>query len=76
MSLKQIIKGYTNKTLSDVGVLSSELKDLGVQRLNICNTCDTYNSDTMKCDSTKGGCGCYMKAKVLIKKAKCPKDKW
>lgn len=76
MDLKGIVKGYTNKVLDDAGVLKEELKQLGATRLNICKTCDTYIAETMKCDNTKGGCGCYMKAKVLVKEAKCPKKKW
>jgi len=76
MSLKNIVKGTVNRSLKEVGVLNENTVTLGDSRLAICKSCDTFKASNNTCDSNKGGCGCYMKSKVLVKEASCPKDKW
>lgn len=41
-------------------------------RLNICNSCEFLFEPTGSC--TK--CGCFVKAKTWVHKAKCPVGKW
>ena len=74
MSLKHIVKGVANRTRGKLGVLDSATKSLGDSRMAICRECPIYVGG--KCDSSKGGCGCHMKSKVLVKGASCPKAKW
>jgi len=76
MSLKGIIKGATNRALKEVGALGKDIIETGNERMKICTECDIFDPELIKCDSRKGGCGCYMKTKVLVKEAKCPKSKW
>lgn len=40
------------------------------ERYKICKECPYFNK--LKCQK----CGCFMKAKVLIPRAKCPIGKW
>lgn len=44
-------------------------------RLDVCNNCE-YASHAKTIKIRCGVCGCYMKAKVMIPTAKCPKDRW
>ena len=41
-------------------------------RMDICKECDRYNSKVKSCKE----CGCFMPAKVLLKKSFCPLLKW
>jgi hypothetical protein len=41
------------------------------ERLQICNTCEFFTT-LSRCKK----CGCFMPAKILIKRAKCPINKW
>jgi hypothetical protein len=45
-------------------------------RLKVCKECSTYNEKSGKCDSSKGGCGCFMKIKAGVTGATCPKGEW
>jgi hypothetical protein len=47
-------------------------KELQQERLNICSSCPNYNEIKDKCKE----CGCYMAYKILLKKSKCPLQKW
>jgi len=76
MSLKNIVKGTSNRALKELGVLNPSIELMGESRLDICKKCPIFEPSNSTCDSDKGGCGCYMKAKVLVKEASCPKDKW
>lgn len=42
------------------------------QRYKICKNCAEFNTTFFTC----GVCKCFMKAKVLIETAKCPKGTW
>ena len=46
------------------------------ERLKVCKACPTYTESTGKCDSKKGGCGCFMKIKAGIAGSVCPLGKW
>jgi len=50
-------------------VASTELRE---QRLNMCLACEHYFKVSGLCKK----CGCLMKAKTWIAKAKCPIKKW
>lgn len=72
---KAVIKHISN----DIPLLSLEDKQ---ERLVFCTgneekgipKCECYNMGF--CDSAKGGCGCFVMAKVAFPLEKCPKDKW
>lgn len=75
-NLKGIIQGASNRLLQKVGAVSKTTQALADSRLAICQKCEIFDTATLRCDSTKGGCGCYMKTKTLVPSAKCPKAKW
>lgn len=77
--LKQIyhiLKGYSLRALDYFGLIKSPLKKLSQERLDICVSCDTLNKVTFVCMKSKGGCGCKMKEKTLVREAVCPQGKW
>ena len=47
-------------------------KEVYKYRLEICNGCEFLRKATTQCKK----CGCFMKLKATIEKAKCPIDKW
>jgi hypothetical protein len=46
--------------------------DLQKERLDICKSCEYFFPPTFSCIK----CGCFLKAKTLIKDQNCPEDKW
>ena len=46
--------------------------ELAAYRLEICKGCDWFRPKTQTCKK----CGCFMKLKTTLEKAKCPIDKW
>lgn len=48
------------------------LPDIARQRLDICKSCPEYIRFTHQCKK----CGCIMNAKVKLKDATCPLNKW
>ena len=46
-----------------------DIKDI---RMDICKTCDWFRPKTQTCKK----CGCFMKLKTTLEKAKCPIGKW
>jgi hypothetical protein len=46
--------------------------ELAAYRLKICQTCEFFRPKTQTCKK----CGCFMKLKTTLEKAKCPMDKW
>ena len=47
-------------------------EELAAYRLKICQTCEWFRPKTQTCKK----CGCFMKLKTTLEKAKCPIDKW
>ena len=47
-------------------------EELSSQRLGICKVCPEYRHSTNQCKK----CGCFMKLKTTLEKAKCPIGKW
>jgi hypothetical protein len=47
-------------------------EDIAAERLAICKGCEFFRKGNQSCKK----CGCFMKLKTLIDKAKCPIDKW
>jgi hypothetical protein len=41
-------------------------------RLDICKSCDFFNSTQTRCNK----CGCFMAVKTYLKAEKCPIGKW
>lgn len=72
--VNDIFSGWYNLALDKLNLLSEEKKKIGLERLEICNTCPIRTS--FYCDKDKGGCGCNVAAKVVSISGKCPKDKW
>jgi len=47
-------------------------EDLAQYRLEICKQCKFFREHTQTCRK----CGCFMKLKIKLEKAKCPIGKW
>lgn len=47
-------------------------EDLAEYRLNVCTACEWFRKNTQTCKK----CGCFMKLKTTLSKAKCPIGKW
>jgi len=47
-------------------------EELEEYRLNICKGCDFFRKSNQTCRK----CGCFMKLKTKLEKAKCPIGKW
>ena len=47
-------------------------EDLVNSRLEICRACEFFRPKTETCRK----CGCFMKLKTMLEKAKCPVGKW
>jgi len=47
-------------------------EEIAQYRLEICKGCEFYKPKTNQCKK----CGCFMKLKTTLQKAKCPIDKW
>lgn len=47
-------------------------EELAQYRLEICKQCDFYKPRTNQCRK----CGCFMKLKTSLERAKCPIGKW
>ena len=58
----------------DSGSEANALNDKARMRLEVCQRCPVFNAGW--CDRQRGGCGCYMPAKVQIDAATCPKSRW
>ena len=50
--------------------------EMSRRRMNICLSCDVLDKNTGVCQKHKGGCGCYIPAKVKLKQEFCPLGKW
>ena len=74
--LHKIIQGYVNADKAKKGKLPSEEMQAAKARFAICYACNILDKSTMKCDKSKGGCGCNVTKKVYCKSCKCPKGKW
>lgn len=79
--VKNIIEGHS-KLISNKDVI---LSDLAAKRLRHCKSCVLFNgltcdksriAENVETGSSTGGCGCHMKAKVLVYSADCPLSKW
>jgi hypothetical protein len=47
-------------------------RQVAKERLDICYTCPEFQQRMQRCSK----CGCFMKMKVVLEKAKCPLGKW
>jgi hypothetical protein len=47
-------------------------EEIAESRLEICRGCEFYRKRTNQCIK----CGCFMKLKTTLAKAKCPVGKW
>jgi hypothetical protein len=47
-------------------------EDLIAYRMSVCQTCEFFRARTQQCKK----CGCFMKLKSTLKRAKCPVGKW
>jgi len=47
-------------------------EELALYRLEICKTCPFFRPKSQTCKK----CGCFMKLKTTLEKAKCPIGKW
>lgn len=56
------------------GTEANKLHSKAHLRMEVCKRCPVFNAGW--CDRSKGGCGCYMPAKVQIDSAICPQKRW
>lgn len=56
-------------------VAANDMHDKARLRMEVCKRCPLLTSAQF-CDRSKGGCGCYMPAKVQVGVAKCPQGRW
>ena len=47
-------------------------RELSRERLEVCRTCEKLFKPTMTCKA----CGCFLKAKTLMRDQTCPMGKW
>ena len=57
------------------GVAANDQHDKARLRLEVCKRCPVL-TDKGFCSREKGGCGCYMPAKVQKPSATCPQGRW
>lgn len=59
-----------------IGYLMGKKKSLPLitSRAEICANCEINKNNF--CSRSKGGCGCYIPAKICCLDCKCPKAKW
>lgn len=69
----EIIKNFSNSIHNYINSgfknVSKETKN---KRLNICSSCEYYNSIFSQCSQ----CGCLLEIKTTWATEKCPLDKW
>lgn len=47
-------------------------EEVSAARLEICRSCEFFRPRTEQCKK----CGCFMKLKTLLDRARCPIGKW
>lgn len=57
------------------GQKANDQHDKARLRMEVCKRCPLL-TEAQFCDRSKGGCGCYMPAKVQVGVAKCPQGRW
>lgn len=76
---ERIVRGFTEVAGTEV----SQEAERG--RLSTCEACEVFNRELRLCDSTKGGCGCFVDIKAKYSEidffshkeiVKCPLGKW
>ncbi len=67
--IEKVFSGFKNLIFPN-----EEIELLAESRLKICFECPLRVDN--KCDKSKGGCGCYLSAKVRSPNSNCPKKKW
>ena len=71
--LKRMITGGAKLLKSELGIDAADEATI-LERKNTCLDCDTY--DFGVCLEEKGGCGCFVAAKIKLNSEECPKGKW
>ena len=69
-NLSALAGGVSKDLLQNQEVFVPEEKQ--TERLNICATCEHYESNDKRCKL----CGCFMEAKVKFVSSSCPVLKW
>ena len=64
----QIFEGFKNLVLNEGD------KELITFRAPICASCEVFENNI--CKKNRGGCGCYIPAKIRSKDSSCPIGKW
>ena len=85
MKFKDILQGWANLTLDQIGALDPLMKKKAEERLLLCNVCairtgkfcDPQKSGiSPKTQKIAAGCGCVIPAKAMAPESECPLDKW
>ena len=71
--LKRMVTGGVKLLKSELGVDAADEETMA-RRKAICLKCPVY--DFGVCVEEKGGCGCFVAAKIKLEGEECPKGKW
>ena len=71
--LMGLIKGGAKLLKAELGIDAADEATLATRKA-LCLECPIY--DFGVCVEEKGGCGCFVAAKIRIEGEKCPKGKW
>lgn len=70
-----IAQGFINDFRAELGIADPQVEAKYKKRYEICLKCPILSDDKLRCDASKGGCGCKL-AKRLRSNKGCPKGKW
>ena len=68
-----LIKGGAKLLKAELGVDAADEATMA-KRKSLCLECPIY--DFGVCVEEKGGCGCFVAAKIKLNGEECPKGKW
>lgn len=69
--VNEIIEGWSNVFKKSLRLLDTNTIELSKVRYELCYNCP-YNDNDSKCSK----CGCFLKAKLMSRKSRCPIGKW
>ena len=70
---RRMAKGVPGLLKSELGIGIADTATI-MRRRHICEACPVYEFGV--CDEAKGGCGCFLAAKVRVASESCPMEKW
>lgn len=74
-SIQQLASGAWGLIKQTIGIDRTPLHIQPI-RQSICENCPSGFYDFGVCVSERGGCGCFLDAKIRIAKERCPEEHW